>query len=148
MQVDPIFAENVDLEGVSNRYQATYRDRGCFTGSGQLIFSDGSRMMVVDGQQGGVVERQAGETVRGVETNAAALIERTLSAGQPEVIERDRPDTSMPTNPPVPVPDREDDPAFNGGDEGGCDGCSTYDEEPPVVPLIALGVLGLLRRRR
>lgn len=148
MQVDPLFAENVDLDTVSNIHTATFRDEGCFTGNGQLIFSDGSRMAVVDRTQSGVVRRQAGETVRGLETNAAALIERMMPAGQPEAIEQDRPGTSMPTNPPMPVPPRDQDPAFSDGGDGGCGGCTTSDNAPPVLPLLVVGGLIALRRRR
>ncbi|MGK0360507.1 MAG: MYXO-CTERM domain-containing protein, partial [Bradymonadia bacterium] len=145
MTADPLFAQNGDLDAVDNIRTAIFRDAGCFTGDGQMIFSDGSRMPIFDGGQAGLIQRQAGETVRGLETRGAALVERMMSAGQPEVI-RDDPGTSMQTNPPVSAPPR-------GEDDSGCGGCAT-DGHAPMAPIqvFGLGLLGLgllvLRRRR
>lgn len=140
MSLDPLFAENADLDPVDNIRTATFRDQGCFTGDGQLIFSDGSRMAVFDNAQAGLIQRQAGETVRGLQTQGAALVERMMSAGQPEVIREVEPGTSMQTNPPVPVPPR--------GEDDGCGGCAV-DKEAPLTPVVLLGLgLGLLSLRR
>ena len=142
MTLDPLFAQNGDLEPVDNIRTATFRDQGCFTGDGQMIFSDGSRMAVFGNAQAGLIQRQAGATIRGVETRAAALVERMMPAGQPELIRGMEPGTSAQTNPPVPVPPRGDD------DDSGCGGC-TIDGDAPMAPMFLLGLgLLLLRRRR
>lgn len=144
MQADPMFDQNVDfVDAVQNIRQATFRTQGCNSDDGQLIFSDGSRMAIVDRTMTGLVQRQNGETVRGLETMAAALIERTHATGQPEVIE-DREGTSMHTFPPVPAADDPD-------DDGGCGNCAAQGDAPLAPALLfglGLGALALRRRRR
>ncbi|MCA9543813.1 MAG: DUF2330 domain-containing protein, partial [Myxococcales bacterium] len=139
MDRDPIFAFNPDLAEVPQTRDATRHiacdDSGFPDFDNAVIeLADGQRVALEGGQMPGAIMRQAGETVRGAETQAAALIEQQFAAGQPD-------EQSGMDNP-------RQDPLPGGG--GGGDGCSCDVGRGAPAPLTLLGLLGLvaLRRRR
>ncbi|MCA9543812.1 MAG: DUF2330 domain-containing protein, partial [Myxococcales bacterium] len=141
MDRDPIFAFNPDLDDVDRTRQAV-RHVGC-DGEGNLDFDnsvialpDGQQVQLVAGQMPGVIQRQAGETIRGAETQAAALTERTFAAGQSEVVG----ELANPANAPLPGA------PSGGGDGCGCD--ATEGGSAPLLMLLFLAPLGLSPRRR
>ena len=86
MDLDPIFSVNPDMEDVSNIHVAdaevTCDDDGDITVT-TVTLEDGRTYDVEDATP---TQRQEGETVRGDELPAAAIIEQTFEAGQPEVV--------------------------------------------------------------
>ncbi len=136
MTQDPLFAQNPDLDAVSNRYNATQFVRcgsdGDFDFDNATIETDsGLRFRLAGGANPNVIQRQMGETVRGEGVPAARVIEQHLVAGQP-MVQSDR------------TAEIADSMA---GDDSGCD-CDAADGSSPAAALALLALLGLARRRR
>jgi hypothetical protein len=160
MDLDPIFSVNPDMEDVSNIHVAeadvSCDDNGEITVE-VITLEDGRTYNAADATP---TQRQEGETVRGEDLPAAAVIEQTFEAGQPEVM------MSMPDDMMTPSMggaeggdddnmmnneggDGDDGESDNGGDtddkEGGC-----QQRQTSSSPLFLLGALGLaiISRRR
>lgn len=136
MTQDPLFAENPDLDAVSNQYNATQYIRCGSDGepdfAGATIETDsGLRFRLAEGANPNVIRRQDGETVRGEGVPAARVIEQHLVAGQP-MVQSDR------------TAEIADSMA---GDDSGC-ACDASDGSSPAAALALLAILGLVRRRR
>ena len=83
MTNDPMFSTNPDMDDVSNIHTAEINivcDEEGETTTSLITLSDGREI------EGEPIMRQEGETVRGEDQNAAARIEQTFEAGQPEVL--------------------------------------------------------------
>ena len=114
MNLDPIFSVNPDMEDVSNIHVAeadvSCDDNGEITVE-VITLEDGRTYNAADATP---TQRQEGETVRGEDLPAAAVIEQTFEAGQPEVM------MSMPDDMMTPS---------MGGAEGGDDDDMMNNEE-------------------
>ena len=157
MEIDPIFSINPDMDDVSNIHVAeaevTCDDRGGITVE-EITLADGRTYDAADATP---TQRQEGETVRGADLPAAAVIEQTFEAGQPEIV------MSMPEDMMTPSMDGtagEDEEMHNGedngsetssggdSDDGKDEGCQQGRNMPaPLLLLVLLGGVSVIRRR-
>lgn len=98
MDRDPIFSINPDMEAVSNLHFAdvsvTCNEEGN-PETNEITLEDGRRYIA---EEATPIVRQAGETVRGDNIAAAAVVEQTMEAGQPERIMEANIDIMNPEN--------------------------------------------------
>ncbi len=135
MDTDPVFSFNNDLEQQSNQHVAIQRIE-CPDGSPDwenptIVLPDGSELPG-DAEP---IRRENGENVRGLGTQAAALVEQLPEAG---------PGTEVSRMPPRP-------PAGSGGGGGGSAGCVCDVGEgggpESLLGFVLLALTGLRRRR-
>jgi hypothetical protein len=137
MTADPSFAFNPDLGDVARTRTATLYQT-CEGTPIRLVTPSNLEVNMRDGEPE-VIERQEGETVRGQSLRGSAVVERTMSVGQSEVIEDNRPEL-------------EDTfaPLYDGGEESSLLGCEQSSEAPTLLSLL-LSTLALMvgvRRRK
>ena len=126
MTVDPSFDFNPDLIEVPQaRVADLYLD--CDGNRDYLITPEGYEVDLSGEPVEEQIERQNGETIRGAEVIGAAVILRSMSAGQPEVISDQRASLSELYRRPTV-------------DRGGFLGCQqrSSDEGAPVLPILSL----------
>ncbi len=126
MTVDPSFDFNPDLIEVPQaRVADLYLD--CDGNRDYLITPEGYEVDLSGEPVEEQIERQNGETIRGTEVIGAAVILRSMSAGQPEVISDQRESLSELYRRPTV-------------DRGGFLGCQqrSSDKGTPVLPILSL----------
>ena len=157
MTEDPQFDLNPDLDDVSNVYVADSLV-SCDTFDVIQIITPSGVVIPIDQMSDTQIVRQEGETVRGSDQIGAAVVERMMSAGQPEVIEDRRqeiseqfsentdsmggstvPNGSTPSSPSQPLANQDD------GEARSCQQGRGLD----LAPLALLfSLMGLIRLRR
>ena len=162
MTLDPAFDFNEDLAYIDNVRQAvryiTCSDDGApdFRNA-RITTPSGLEYHLADGRNPNAIERQMGETVRGMESLAAEVIEQQFVAGQSEIetdnrimLEDQHPREMGPNDGAggdMGAGGAMADPAESGEGDGGA-GCACDAQRSSPVGTIAVGLFILLGLRR